>query len=350
MSFLTVARKEFMDHLSGKRFLVIFAILMAVTLLSTYQGIDRYDMQLEQYKERVEEVQKREEMIHEMEEENPEQAEQMKKYSRPMPNKPSMLLVFTSMQSYFTGVGLILALALGFDLISREKETGSLKSLLSHPVFRDSVINGKILGALMALGFAMVIVTLFTVGFLSFYGLNPTGSEIPRLTVFMGISLLFLVAYFSIAIFSSTVAEGSRQAILVALVLVVLTTYLLPVLGDAAAKHIIGEQPSISGLSGSDEEQIKKQWQELQEYWQKRQDVMDYFTVLSPKGGYTDLSMQVVSPEFAKGMWSPYGDEPEPPSLGETLRHNWINLLSLTVLPFILLVASYVKFMRLDIR
>ena len=62
------------------------------------------------------------------------------------PDMPSMLFVFSTFNSkYFIMIAMVLSITVGFDLITREREEGSLRSLLSHPVYRDSVINGKFL-------------------------------------------------------------------------------------------------------------------------------------------------------------------------------------------------------------
>ncbi|GEM_PF-4930676 len=45
------------------------------------------------------------------------------------------------------GIGVVLGIAMGVDLVTREKESKSLKSLLAYPVFRDEMINGKAPGA-----------------------------------------------------------------------------------------------------------------------------------------------------------------------------------------------------------
>jgi ABC-type Na+ efflux pump permease subunit len=65
--------------------------------------------------------------------------------------KPSILFIFQRMRWQMPLLGAILAIAMGFDLITREKESHSLKSLLSHPVFRDEIINGKALGGILVL-------------------------------------------------------------------------------------------------------------------------------------------------------------------------------------------------------
>ncbi len=52
-------------------------------------------------------------------------------------------------------MGMILSGAIGFDLISKEKEDGSLKTVLSSPIYRDALINGKAAGAIATLAITM---------------------------------------------------------------------------------------------------------------------------------------------------------------------------------------------------
>jgi len=41
-----VAKKEFLDHVMGKKFLVILAILMLISLLAMHQGVESYNKRL----------------------------------------------------------------------------------------------------------------------------------------------------------------------------------------------------------------------------------------------------------------------------------------------------------------
>jgi ABC-2 type transport system permease protein len=198
-----VAKKEFMDHVMGKKFLVILAILMLISLLAMHQGVESYNEQLDSYKEQIAGI-----------EEHPE--------GMPpgwMPEKPSILFVFQMMSMLFGILYAILAIAIGFNLISGEKESGSLKSLLSHPVFRDTIINGKALGGMGALGFAMLVMTLLSIGILMMLGIMPTGDEFVRILVFMGFTLLFMFSFFAIALMCSTIAKNSTRAITYTLVI-----------------------------------------------------------------------------------------------------------------------------------
>ncbi len=51
-----VAKKEFLDHVMGKKFLVILAILMLISLLAIYGGVEDYNKRFERYKERTAEL------------------------------------------------------------------------------------------------------------------------------------------------------------------------------------------------------------------------------------------------------------------------------------------------------
>ncbi len=132
----TVAQKEFTDQLTGWRFLVIFALFLSLTLMGTYSGVVSYERGLDRYSEQLAAMDDR-----------------VGEPVQMMPSKPPVADIYSSMFLTLISCGGLLAIAVGFDLVSREKESRSLKSILSHPVYRDETINGKALGgiALLAL-------------------------------------------------------------------------------------------------------------------------------------------------------------------------------------------------------
>ncbi|MEM4156431.1 MAG: ABC transporter permease subunit, partial [Archaeoglobaceae archaeon] len=77
-------------------------------------------------------------------------------------------------------VGGIFGIALGFDLITREKESGTLRTLLTHPVFRDEIIIGKAIAAFFAICIAVAITSLFMLGALAMR-YTPSFDEIVNL-------------------------------------------------------------------------------------------------------------------------------------------------------------------------
>jgi ABC-2 type transport system permease protein len=349
-----VAKKEFLDHVMGKKFLVILAILMIISLLAMHQGVESYNKQLESYKERTAEI-----------EEHPE--------GMPpgwMPEKPSILFVFQMMSMLFGILYAILAIAIGFNLISGEKESGSLKSLLSHPVFRDTIINGKALGGMGALGFAMLVMTLLSIGILMMLGIMPTGDEFVRILVFMGFTLLFMFSFFAIALMCSTIAKNSTRAITYTLVIFIVISFVMPIAGSYIGMHLAGDMPEFPGMAIQDinesegegiskEEQIEEQeriqeerQEEMQEYWEKVMRVQEMFSIADPKSNFEKVSSAVLDPTF-ESFRGFFGSRTEPSAetgILEALGMVWKNLLVLLVFPVIMFAIAYIKFMRMDIR
>lgn len=346
-----VAQKEFLDHVMGKKFLAILAILMLISLLALYQGVGIYNEQLESYKEQMAEI-----------EEHP--------VGMPpgwMPEKPSILFGFQMNSMLFSILGAVLAIAIGFNLISGEKESGSLKSLLSHPVFRDTVINGKALGGMGALGFAMLVMTLLSIGLLMMLGIMPTGDEFVRILVFMGLTLLFMFSFFAIALMCSTIAKTSTKAITYTLAIFVVISFVMPIAGTFVGNQLSGDMPefemAIQDLNESEdlskEEQIEEQerlqeeWQEeMQEYWEKRMGIQEMFSIADPKSNFEKVSAAVLDPTFEpfRGFFGPRTEPPAETSILEALGVVWKNLLVLLVFPETMFAIAYVKFMRMDIR
>jgi len=355
-----VAKKEFLDHVMGWKFLLILAILMIISLLAIYQGVESYNENLERYKEGMVEI-----------EEHPE-------VMPPgwMPEKPSILFVFQMMSMLYFGIlGAILAIAIGFNLISGEKESGSLKSLLSHPVFRDTIINGKALGGMGALGFAMLVMTLLSIGILMMLGIMPTGDEFVRILVFMGFTLLFMFSFFAIALMCSTIAKNSTRAITYTLVIFIVISAVMPTAGMFVGMHLAGDMPEYPGMSRQDineaegediskeeqieeqieeQERIQEEWQEeMQEYGKKVMRVREMFSIADPKSNFDKVSSAVLDPTFEplRGFFGLGGEESRAEtSILEALGMVWKNLLVLLVFPVVMFAIAYIKFMRMDIR
>ena len=349
-----VAKKEFFDHVMGKKFMVILAILMIISLLAMHQGVESYNKQLDSYKERTAEI-----------EEHPEVMP-----PRGMPEKPSILSIFHVMNTLFGFLGAILAIAIGFNLISGEKESGSLKSLLSHPVFRDTIINGKALGGMGALGFAMLVMTLLSIGILMMLGIMPTGDEFVRILVFMGFTLLFMFSFFAIALMCSTVAKNSTRAITYTLVIFIVISFVMPTAGIFVGMQLAGDMPEHPGMARQEinvsegegisegeqieeQEKIREEWQEeRQEYWKKVMGIQELFTIGDPRSNFDKVSSAALDPRFQSFFvfGGPMGEPPAETSILEALGMVWKNLLVLLVFPVVMFAIAYIKFMRMDIR
>lgn len=121
----------------------------------------------------------------------------------------------TSIPSLVTFIALlvpIIGIALGFDAINSERSNGTLNRILSQPIYRDSVINGKFLAGMVTL-FIMILTAMLLVGGygLRMIGVPPAAEEIIRLFIYfvaviiygafwMGLAVLFSILFRSLAI------------------------------------------------------------------------------------------------------------------------------------------------------
>jgi ABC-2 type transport system permease protein len=106
----------------------------------------------------------------------------------------------------------IIGVALGFDAINGERSNGTLNRVLSQPIYRDSVINGKFLAGIITLAIMVGAIILIVGGYgLWMIGVPPGAEEIVRLFIYflsaviygafwMGLAILFSVIFRSLAV------------------------------------------------------------------------------------------------------------------------------------------------------
>lgn len=399
---LIVAEKEFRDHLSSKRFLVIFAILILLSVAGMAMGMGDYNKMLDSYKKNLqnnqqqpwfqEQVSSLQKQIQEAEERGaPDDKIQSLKYQLEMlvnPPMPSVLYVFNNINMYFTLIGMVLAVSMGFDLISKEKEEGSLKSLLSHPLFRDSVINGKALGSIAMLAIALASMFLVTIAIMLFYGVVPTMDDFLRIVVYFVAALLYCTVFFAIGMMTSTIARSSAMSIMYTLG-IIFGVILLSQLSYQISDIIMGPPPeveypgdgevvimrdniAISSDVKSDTNNSDPQiepvplprpigWnEELQKYYERKQMIQQAINTISPLTNFQSYISQAIISKYNPGMPIPLlyskiapdgvSSIYHEPTVWESLSYVWINFLVLVIEAIVPFAISYVKFMRMDVR
>jgi ABC-2 type transport system permease protein len=352
-----VARKEFIDHITSKKFILILALFLIISAYSLHVGMDYYNMRLESYKEQVSQIK----------EEVP--------VTMWMPEKPSILIIFQRLHFVMALLGAILAIAIGFDLITREKERGSLKSLLSHPVYRDEIINGKAVGGILALVLAVGIAFIILFGMLLIFSIVPDLDEFWRIVLFGAVTVLCLLTYFSIALMASTVSKDSGRALMYALIIVLALSFAVPMLGGMVAESVVGERPEppvepefqspieihesgkvvrqIGPMNKEKEEEWERYSEELKTYNDKKWAIQDAFDIFSPDGNYGMVAVSLTDPyvtEVHSGSWSSSHTLGDTTSIQKSLEKIWKNIFALFILPVVFFAIAYIKFMRMDIR
>ncbi|MDH5695038.1 MAG: ABC transporter permease [Dehalococcoidia bacterium] len=120
--------------------------------------------------------------------------------------------VMPSLVSFIALFVPIIGIVLGFDAINSERSSGTLNRILSQPVYRDSVINGKFLAGMVTLSIMMAATMLIVSGYgLRMIGVPPTAEEIIRLFIYLvsiiiygafwiGLAILFSILFRKIAV------------------------------------------------------------------------------------------------------------------------------------------------------
>lgn len=123
----------------------------------------------------------------------------------------------------------LLAFLLSFDAISGEKENGTLRLLMSHPVARIEVLIGKYVGGLLSLAIPMALGTLLALVALRFSDVDiaPPNAWL-RIALAAGGSMLYLASMFGVGLVVSAATRRSRTTLVILLLIWVVFVLVIP--------------------------------------------------------------------------------------------------------------------------
>ncbi len=185
----TILRKELADHFSSYRFVILFALIAMVSLITVYMvGFKIRGLEGE------------------------------------VKPKFVFLMLFTEPGAMFSLVqfvaffGPLVGLILGFDTINRERSEGTLSKLLAQPIYRDVVINGKFLAGVALITVMLLSIVLVITGLgLLLIGIVPGVEEIWRMLVYLVISVVYISFWLAMAILFSIVFRNTATSALASL-------------------------------------------------------------------------------------------------------------------------------------
>ena len=173
---VAIYKKELADHFSSYRFVILFALIGMVSFITSYMaGISLR--------------------------ENLEGIAKPKFVFLMLFNTPGALFSMVQFVAFF---GPLIGLVLGFDAINRERAHGTLIKLVSQPIYRDSVINGKFLAGITTITVMLISIVLVISGLgLMLLGIVPGIEEIWRLGIYLVISIFYISFWLGISILFS---------------------------------------------------------------------------------------------------------------------------------------------------
>jgi ABC-2 type transport system permease protein len=185
-----IMKKELADHFSSYRFVFLFALIAMVSLITVYMAGLTISRDLEGV------------------------------------TKPRyfFLMLFTasgvslSLTQFVALFGPLIGLILGFDMINRERNEGTLSKLLAQPIYRDTVVNGKFLAGVTVISIMMVSIVLLITGLgLIMVGVTPGWEELGRIVLYLLLSILYISFWLGVAILFSIVFRNVATSALAAL-------------------------------------------------------------------------------------------------------------------------------------
>ena len=325
---MTVCRKELADHLGSKRYIVLFALIVALSTMSAYQGA---------------------EFIR-----NNPRAGFMAIFSGAQFGFP-----FTSLMVFF---GPIIGLALGFDAINKERTSGSLSVLLSQPIFRDSVINGKMLGGIAALSIMTAsTTTIMSSMAVTLLGLVPSIENISRITLLTALTILYLAFWLGLGLLYSTVTKKTATSILMSVATWLFCSIVISIIAMLVANTIAPVQmPTMptgggfnqTGQGGSNFTRVIET-PEFRELLQRRSTIQINIQRISPAYLYNEAGSAILGITTGGfGFIGPGGGGSPFRSLELTqgVTAIWPQITAIAVGLVVCFAASYMLFLRLEIR
>ena len=132
------------------------------------------------------------------------------------------------------------AIALGFDAINTEHTRKTLSRIVAQPIYRDALLMGKFLAALLTLGILLAVLWLIVIGLgLMVLGLPPSGEEIARAFTFWAATLFYGGVWLALSMMFSVIFRQPATSALAALAIWLFFAFFWPIIAQLAAQTMV---------------------------------------------------------------------------------------------------------------
>ena len=234
----------------------------------------------------------------------------------------------------------VLGIAFGFDGVNGERSEGTLPRLVSQPIYRDDVINGKFVAGLAAISviFIAVIAVVAAIGVVQL-GIVPGIEDVVRLVIWIGLAVVYVGVWLAFALLCSVLFKRAATSALVAIAAwLVLTLF---------ANLLVGVVAGV--ISPTGEESL----QELIANESTKRNL----SFISPSQLFTESTRAMLDPSLQTFDITAYlqlsSDDralPSSLSLPQSALIVWPQLVGLIALSSGAFAVAYVAFMRQEVR
>ena len=312
-----IYRKELADHFSSYRFIILFALIAMVSFITSYMaGINL--------------------------------RENLEGMAKP---KFVFLMLFSTTGAVFSLVqfvaffGPLIGLVLGFDSINRERAHGTLIKVISQPIYRDAVINGKFLAGLTTIVILLVSIVLVVTGFsLLLVGIVPGVEEIFRLFTYLIISIIYISFWLGVAILFSIFFRSIATSALAVIALWIFLSFFISLGASVIANNVA---PANQAGETSPDVIIRNA------------RIQEMVSLFSPMVLYTSASDTIINPTqnttrsfVLMGPMERYSASryENPLPFGQSIFVVYPHIVALVAITIVCFAISYLVFMVQEIR
>jgi len=232
-----------------------------------------------------------------------------------------------SLATFLVFFGPLVGITLGFDAISGEYANGTLGRVLSQPIYRDSLINGKFLAGLTTVAIFWAAILLIVIGLgITLLGFPPNGEELWRMLIFTVVGILYVGFWLALALLFSLLFQRTVTAALASLAVWLFLAIFMRMIAQSMALLFASTNINIDTM----------------------------ISRISPNTLFASAVRILIDPggevfdRATRGQAE--GILPTPLDLGQSLLLIWPHLTTLVAMVVICFGIAYIKFMRDEIR
>ena len=302
-------RKEMADHIRSKRFLIVLCLILLTSFASVYGAVS---------------------VLSDAVASDPDYIF-LKLFTLSGNSIPSFL-------SFIALLGPFVGLTLGFDAINSERSEGTLNRLVSQPIYRDCVINGKFLAGatvIFLMVFSMGLV-IGAVGLLTI-GIPPTADEVGRVFALLFFTAVYICFWLALSILFSVLCKHAATSAMIVIALWIFFALFMSLVVNIVTNALYPADQVATVGQVLDYYDCQLALNRLSPYYLYSEAIS---TIMDP----TVRSMNVILPQQLSGAISGYL------SVGQSLLLVWPHLVGLLALTAVAFALSYISFMRREIR
>jgi ABC-2 type transport system permease protein len=300
--------KELADHFSSRRFMILLALIVFTGAWATYAS-----------------------------------GQAIRQEATAVPTQYVFLLLLTSrtealfsLATFLGFFGPLVGITLGFDTISGEYARGTLSRVLSQPIYRDSLINGKFLAGLATVAILWGSILLIIIGLgITLLGFPPNAGELWRMLAFTLVGILYAGFWLALALLFSLLLQRTVTAALASLAVWLFLSIFVWMIAQGVASVVVPNPSTPEQLA-------------------RMTDIETFINRLSPSTLFTQTVHILLNPAARVLGMTPEsqveGILPTPLALGQSLLLISPHIATLFALVAVCFAVSFLIFMRSEIR